>query len=92
MASERHHPRKTKRFPAKTAIALLRLYQHTLSPDTGWFRLYYPYGYCRFFPTCSQYAIDALTRHGFVRGAMLAVRRLLHCHPWHKGGYDPVTL
>jgi putative membrane protein insertion efficiency factor len=45
---------------------------------------------CRFYPSCSQYAIEALTVHGAVRGSWLAVRRVGRCHPWHDGGLDPV--
>jgi putative membrane protein insertion efficiency factor len=45
---------------------------------------------CRFQPTCSQYALDALARHGALRGSALTVRRLLKCHPWGSSGYDPV--
>lgn len=45
---------------------------------------------CRFYPTCSRYAMEAVARHGPVRGCYLAVRRLLRCHPWHPGGVDPV--
>lgn len=45
---------------------------------------------CRFSPTCSQYAVEALTRHGALKGAYLSVRRLLRCHPFHPGGHDPV--
>jgi len=45
---------------------------------------------CRFYPTCSQYAIEALSRHGVARGLYLAIRRLLRCHPFNPGGFDPV--
>ncbi|MDF9392882.1 MULTISPECIES: membrane protein insertion efficiency factor YidD [Methylococcus] len=63
-------------------IALIRLYQYLLSPWLG--------HHCRFFPTCSNYAIDAIERFGAIRGAYLTIRRLMRCHPWHHGGIDPV--
>ncbi len=75
---------------SRTAIFLLRLYQHTLSPDRGWLRNRHPYGYCRFYPTCSEYAIQAITKRGLIRGAVLAIARLFRCHPWSDGGVDPV--
>jgi putative membrane protein insertion efficiency factor len=64
------------------AIALIRLYRVILSP------LLPPS--CRFWPTCSRYAEEAVARHGTIRGARLIVARLARCHPWHPGGYDPV--
>ena len=63
-------------------IALVRLYQRLLSP------LLPPS--CRYTPTCSSYAIEALQIHGALRGGYLALRRLLRCHPFHPGGFDPV--
>ena len=45
---------------------------------------------CRFIPTCSEYAVQALTKYGAIKGTYLAIRRLLKCHPFHKGGYDPL--
>jgi uncharacterized protein len=63
-------------------IFLIELYRHTISP----MRL----PTCRFTPTCSQYAVDALIEYGLVRGGWLAMVRLLKCAPWHRGGWDPI--
>jgi hypothetical protein len=63
-------------------IGLIRLYQFVVSP------LIPPC--CRFYPSCSHYAAEAIARHGAVRGSALAGLRLLKCQPWHSGGYDPV--
>ncbi|MCF7976676.1 membrane protein insertion efficiency factor YidD [Lamprobacter modestohalophilus] len=60
----------------------IRAYQLFLSPLIG--------NHCRFYPTCSQYAIEAVEQHGVMRGVWLGIRRLLRCHPWHPGGVDPV--
>jgi len=51
-------------------------------------RLYPPH--CRFVPTCSQYAVDALKKYGTVKGSLLSIKRILRCHPFNEGGYDPV--
>ncbi|MGA7982507.1 MAG: membrane protein insertion efficiency factor YidD [Chromatiaceae bacterium] len=63
-------------------IVLIRAYQYLLSPFLG--------NHCRFYPSCSQYAAEAIARHGPARGLWFALRRLSRCHPWHAGGYDPV--
>ena len=62
--------------------AAIRAYRYIISPMLG--------QSCRFYPSCSCYAEEALQQHGAVRGSYLTVRRLLRCHPWHEGGYDPV--
>ncbi len=63
-------------------VGIVRVYQRLVSP------LLPPS--CRFYPSCSAYAVEALTRHGAVRGSWLAARRLARCHPFHPGGLDPV--
>ena len=68
--------------PRHAVIGLIRLYQVTLG---YWFG-----GQCRFYPTCSHYAIDAVRTHGALRGSWLSLRRILRCHPLHEGGVDPV--
>jgi len=65
-------------------IALIHLYRWTISPIVG--------GQCRYEPTCSRYALDAYRLHCPIRGTVLTVRRLLRCHPFVRGGYDPVPL
>jgi hypothetical protein len=67
-------------------ILLIYLYRMTLSPA-----LQYLFGVnCRFHPTCSHYAEDALRKYGAWRGSIMAAKRLGRCHPWHDGGFDPV--
>ena len=61
---------------------LIRAYQVALSPLLG--------QNCRFYPSCSHYAIEAIEEHGALRGAWLSVKRISRCHPWHEGGFDPV--
>ncbi len=63
-------------------LFLIAVYRYTLSPLMG--------GECRYYPTCSHYAEEAIREHGAIKGAWLAVKRLFRCHPWHEGGYDPV--
>ncbi|MCL6576890.1 membrane protein insertion efficiency factor YidD [Kyrpidia sp.] len=66
----------------RLAILPLRGYQRLISPLTP--------PSCRFYPTCSEYAVQAITIHGLGKGSLLAAKRLLKCGPWHPGGYDPV--
>lgn len=68
--------------PARGVIALVRLYQLTLSPFVG--------GHCRYVPTCSEYFIQAVGERGFWIGSAKGIWRLLRCHPFARGGYDPV--
>jgi putative membrane protein insertion efficiency factor len=68
--------------PARAAVGLLKLYKSAISP-------WLPRA-CRFEPTCSVYAREAIERHGLGRGVGLALRRLFRCHPFHPGGFDPV--
>lgn len=67
---------------ARILLLGIRAYQIALSPYVG--------TQCRFHPTCSRYAVEAIERHGALRGSWLSVRRLSRCHPWSAGGYDPV--
>ena len=69
------------RLPRILLIGLVRLYQFILSPHVG--------GGCRFTPTCSNYAIEALERYGALKGTILAVHRVLRCNPWGGHGFDP---
>ena len=66
----------------KILLYLLKFYQKGISPYLG--------RRCRFYPTCSEYSRQAITKYGAVKGTYLTVKRLLKCHPFHKGGYDPL--
>jgi hypothetical protein len=68
--------------PARALLLLIEVYRVTLAPLIG--------GFCRYLPSCSAYAEEAIRRHGAGPGSRLAVRRLLRCHPFHRGGFDPV--
>jgi len=71
-------------------LYLIRLYQKTLSPDTGWFKYKHPHGYCKYYPTCSEYSYRAIKRYGIFKGFLKSIWRVLRCNPFSKGGYDPI--
>ncbi len=66
----------------KLIIRLLRIYKWLVSPFFG--------NNCRYYPSCSDYAVEAIDRHGVLAGGLRAGKRILRCHPWSAGGYDPV--
>ena len=66
----------------KFMLAAIRFYQRNISPSRP--------ACCRFIPTCSQYALEAIQKYGALKGGWMAFRRILRCNPFHKGGYDPV--
>ena len=73
---------KLKAAPRTVVLALVRFYRSYVSP------LFPPT--CRYVPTCSEYAMIALQKYGFIKGSWLAITRICRCQPWHPGGYDPV--
>jgi len=72
----------TKNSIKKLFLVFIKFYQVAISPYIG--------PHCRFMPTCSEYAYIAISRFGVLKGSYLAIKRILKCHPFHKGGYDPV--
>lgn len=70
------------RVPQKICLGLIWVYQNGISPRLG--------ANCRYRPTCSAYAREAIEKYGALKGCWLAARRIMRCHPWHPGGYDPV--
>lgn len=79
-----------KHWPRLALVRLIKIYQKTLSPDHGPIKIFYPHGYCRFYPTCSEYGVDAVSKYGIFKGGIMTTYRVLRCNPWNKGGHDPV--
>lgn len=71
-----------KKIPEYILTTLIRFYQTAISPHTP--------AACRFTPTCSQYALEAIKKYGVFKGSLLAIKRIIRCHPWGGSGYDPV--
>lgn len=81
-------PARLQGFPAAAAVGLIRIYQQTASPLLP--AIFGASCACRFYPTCSYYAAEAVRTHGALKGGWLAVRRVVKCTPLHPGGHDPV--
>ncbi len=83
--------KKITNLPKDLAVFFIRIYQTTLSPDHGpIFRNSYPYGFCRFYPSCSQYAKEAIKKFGVIKGSTLSIKRFLKCNPWTEPRVDKV--
>jgi putative membrane protein insertion efficiency factor len=76
--------------PRLPVLMLIRIYQKTISPDHGIFKGLFTNGYCRFYPSCSQYGYEVIKKRGILIGVPLAIWRILRCNPWNQGGVDPV--
>ena len=74
--------------PKNAIIGLIHVYQKTISPDHGLLRVRYPYGFCRHYPTCSEYTKQSVVKFGVIRGLWLGFLRILRCTPWSKPSVD----
>jgi len=71
-------------------LSLIKFYQKIFSPDHGIFASFFPHYGCRFYPTCSEYTYQAISRYGLTRGIFMGLKRISKCHPFSQGGYDPL--
>lgn len=79
------------KFPQESkeiVLKMIKFYQKTISFDHGFLRFLYPHGYCRYYPSCSEYGYQAINKHGVIKGGIKALFRVLRCNPWSKGGID----
>lgn len=88
----RNLPRHIWHLPRKGIVALIVLYQHTLSPDHGPLRVFFPHGVCVYEPTCSEYGKQIVNERGVVVGGFLLAKRLLSCHPWGKPNEEKIRM
>lgn len=79
-----------EKFISELIIDCIKTYQKTFSPDHGMFSSVFLNFRCRFYPSCSDYALDSIRQYGLLRGVVLFSFRILKCNPFNKGGYDPV--
>jgi len=80
-----------RNLPKQILLFLISLYQKTLSFDHGPLKALFPYGYCKHYPSCSEYGRQAVKKYGALKGAKLAIFRVFKCNPWSKGGIDELT-
>lgn len=83
-----HYIKKALIIPRLPVLFLIKLYQKTISPDHGWFKRFYQPGFCRFYPSCSEYGYQVIKKRGLIIGLPKTVWRVLRCNPWNKGGVD----
>jgi hypothetical protein len=76
--------------PVNIIIFFIKIYQKTLSPDHGPLKGFFPYGSCRFTPTCSEYGIQAFKKYGVIKGGIKTIWRIMRCNPFNPGGHDPL--
>ena len=76
--------------PRRLVMLLICFYQKTFSLDHGFLKNLFPFGFCRFNPSCSEYAYKSIKKYGVIIGLMKSIWRILRCNPWNKGGHDPV--
>lgn len=74
----------------KILLKIIKIYQKTLSPDHGFLANFRQFGTCKFRPTCSEYVYLAIDKYGVLLGLYKGIKRILRCHPFSKGGYDPL--
>jgi len=84
----KHFFKKLLRLPRVPILWLIKIYQKTLSPDHGFFKRRFPNGYCRFYPTCSEYGYEIIKKKGLIKGIPKTLWRIMRCNPWSKGGVD----
>ncbi len=83
---------KILNFPRKLVIGIIWIYQRTISPDhSSFLKGKYPYGYCKFYPSCSQYTKEAVEKYGAIKGSFLGVVRIIKCNPWTSPKIDKVN-
>jgi len=74
--------------PRAPFLFLIRVYQRTISPDHGFLKVFFRHGYCRFYPSCSEYGYQVIKKKGLFVGLFKTAWRILRCNPWNKGGVD----